>query len=177
MSPNVALSVPTSAFRDSYRALVREIHSRNEKLVPFVLSFEHDDFDGMLRRLADCARGIGLPRGFVPHSTFWLIENDSDVVGVVNIRHSLTPALRKEGGNIGYGIRPCARSRGLGKLILARSLDEAKRLGSSEVLLTCAKDNIASAQVILANGGVLESEEYLEQRGELVQRYVIPVRR
>ena len=128
----------------------------------------------MLSRLADCAQGIGLPDGFVPHSTFWLVEN-GDVVGAANIRHALTPALRVEGGNIGYGIRPSARGRGLGTVVLRLAIDRARQLGLSEVLVTCGKNNVASARIIRLNGGVLGSEEYLDSRGEVIQRYLIPM--
>lgn len=146
---------------------------RGEKYVPFVLGFDHRDFDAMLARLTDCSRGVGLPDGFVPHSTFWLVEAGTGVVGVANIRHSLTPGLRSEGGNIGYGIRPSARGRGLGNALLRLALGHARNLGLEQVLLTCGKSNAASAKIIRNSGGVLQSEEYLHDRKEVVQRYVI----
>jgi predicted acetyltransferase len=109
---SIELVHPSPKFRDSYRALVAEFTASNEKLVPFTLAFPHDDFAGMLEKLASCSRGVGLPEGFVAHSTFWLVRNGAEVVGVSNLRHVLTPALRREGGNIGFGIRPSARRRG-----------------------------------------------------------------
>ena len=87
--------------------------------------------------------------------------------------NSLTPALRREGGNIGYSIRPSARGKGFGSEILRLSLGRARELGLADVLLTCGKPNVVSAKVIKRNGGVLESEEFLPNRGEIVQRYVI----
>jgi len=81
--------------------------------------------------------------------------------------------LRKEGGNIGYGIRPTARRQGHGSELLRRTLQKAKELGLAKVLLTCGKVNLASVKVILANGGVLESEEFVAARNEVVQRYWI----
>lgn len=166
---------PDASLRASYRALLAEFLARQETLVPFVLGFDPTDFDAMLARLADCARGVDLPEGFVAHSTYWLVENGAKVVGVSNIRHALTPALRQEGGNIGYGIRPTCRRRGLGTAILRLSLRRAQALGLAQVLVTCAKENVASAKVIRANGGVLQSEEYLDHRREVVQRYLISV--
>lgn len=171
----VELVSPDRALCDSYRELVSEFIERREPLVPFVLQFDHRDCDAMLARFDDCARGIGLPAGFVAHSTCWLVAADRQVLGVSNIRHSLTPALRREGGNIGYGIRPTARGQGHGVAILRLTLSRAAGLGLSEVLLTCGKANIRSAKVIRANGGTLESEEYLADRGEIVQRYHIAV--
>ena len=169
----VELIRPTTTYRESYRELVAEFTAAGDKLVPFTLAFAHDDFEAYLYRLDACARGIGLPDGFVAHSTFWLVRDQAEVVGVSNIRHLLTPALRREGGNIGYGIRPSARRQGLGVTILRESLARASELGVTRVLVTCAKANIASAKAIVRNGGILESEEYLPDRGEIVQRYWI----
>jgi predicted acetyltransferase len=158
---------------DSYRALIVEFVAHGDALVPFTLAFENADFDAFLSKLGDCAVGVGVPDGFVAHSTFWLVRDGKEVVGVSNIRHALTPALLREGGSIGYGIRPTARRQGLGIAILRLSVLRAVELGQTRVLVTCGKQNVASAGVIVRNGGVLESEEYLADRGEVVQRYWI----
>jgi predicted acetyltransferase len=176
MSQELGLVQPSFALCDSYRSLVAEVTAAGEKFVPFVLAFEHDDFAAFLARLDRCARGIDLPNGFVAHSTYWLVLGQGEVVGVSNIRHTLTAALHREGGNIGYGIRPSARRRGFGTTILRKSLDQAAALGLKRVLVTCAKANVGSVKAILRNGGILESEEYLPDRGELVQRYWIESR-
>ena len=172
MAAAASLVAPSAANKVSYRALVREFTDRGEPLVPFPLSFANDNFEAFLALLAGCAQGIGIPPGFVPHSTFWLVEG-GEVVGVSNLRHRLTDALRVEGGHIGYGIRPTARGRGLGREILRLTLAEARRRGIESVLLTCAKANAASAAVIAANGGRLASEAFIASRGEVVQRWWI----
>jgi predicted acetyltransferase len=169
----LVLVQPSAHLCDSYRALVAEFVAYGNALVPFTLSFDHTDFDTFLSKLADCEKGIGVPDGFVAHSTFWLVRDWTEVVGVSNIRHSLTPSLLREGGSIGYGIRPTARCLGLGTAILRLSLLRAAGLGLERVLVTCSKQNVASAAVIVRNGGVLESEEFLADRGEVVQRYWI----
>jgi predicted acetyltransferase len=174
MTP-LELVEPAHQYRVSYSSLVTELVESGEQFVPFTLRFEHSDFDALLARLHDCAQGVGLPRGFVPHSTYWLVRDRTEVVGVANIRHALTPALRREGGNIGYGIRPSARGCGMGNEILGLALVRARALGLWEVLLTCGKGNAVSAKVILRHGGVLESEEFLPDRGEIVQRYWIKI--
>ena len=169
----IELVSPDIAYRDSYRGMVAEVAAAGESPVPFVLGFEHDDFDALLGQLDDCAHGIGIPDGFVAHSTFWLVRDRTEVVGVSNIRHALTDGLRREGGNIGYGIRPSARRQGLAIAILRESLVRAAELGMQRALVTCAKANVGSARSIVRNGGVLESEEYLPARGEIIQRYWI----
>jgi len=142
--------------------------------VPWVLGLPCEDFDALVGQLAAAARGDGIPAGFVPHSTYWLISN-GEVVGVANLRHSLTASLRVEGGHIGYGIRPSARGKGYATELLRRTLKMARELGIEEAWLTCGRDNLASARVINKNGGKLESEEYLEKQGFVIQRYRIPL--
>ena len=170
MAGRALLVAPSAAHKDSYRALVAEFAARGEPPVPFTLSLPNENFEAFLANLAGCERGIGIPADFVPHSSFWLVE-DGEVVGVSNLRHRLTPKLLEEGGHIGYGIRPGARGRGLGKAILRLTLREAARRGIGRALLTCAKANAASSAVIAANGGVLEDEAFVAARGEVVQRW------
>ena len=164
---------PSNAYKDSYRAFVAELAARGEAFVPFPLGFPHENFEALLAQLAACEKGVGVPEGFVPHSTFWLVEGD-EVVGVSNLRHRLTESLRREGGHIGYGVRPSARGRGLGTRILALTLAEAAALGIEVALLSCARSNLASVAVIRANGGVLQDEEFIETRDEVVLRWRVP---
>jgi predicted acetyltransferase len=168
----VGLAVPHEQYEWSYRTLIDEFKSRGEHLVPFTLAFEYERFEDLVFRLKEQSEGIGLPKGFVPNSSYWLVRG-SDVIGVSNLRHKLTAALRREGGHIGYGIRPSLRGRGFGTAILRYSLAEARAMGLKKVLLTCGKENTSSAKVILANGGVLASEEFYAPRNEVLQKYWI----
>lgn len=168
------LVAPAAEHADSYRALVREVAAAKEAPIPFTLEFAADPFSALLEKLAACSRGEGIPKGFVPHSTFWLVH-EGVVVGVSNVRHRLTEALRRNGGNIGYSVRPSARRRGLGRELLRLTLERARELRIGDAWLTCAKSNVASARTILANGGVFVSEEFIDSRGEIVQRYRIRV--
>lgn len=173
MPQTLELVPPAEKFRDAYRLMIADFMTAREKPVPFVLTFDHTDFTAFLAQLDDCARGVDIPSGFVAHSTYFLVRNDHDVLGVANIRHTLTPSLHSEGGHIGYGICPAERRKGYGNAILHEALQCAAQLGLGKVLLTCAKTNLASAKIIIGNGGVLASEEYLAGRDEIVQRYWI----
>ena len=86
----------------------------------------------------------------------YLLLNYSEFIGRVSIQHTLTDHL-KEGGHIGYYIRPSKRKLGYGKKILELSLVEARELGLRKVLVTCDNDNICSQKIIEANGGILEN--------------------
>ncbi len=167
------LVAPGADLVASYRGLVEEVGSRGEKPVPFVLEYPADDAQALLARFQRDRAGVGLPPEFVPHSTFWLVRDGAEVVGVSNLRHRLTPVLLRHGGHIGYGIRPSARHGGCGREILRLTLREAGKLKLTRVLVTCGKENVGSARIIAGNGGVLESEVFIAERGEVVQRYWI----
>ncbi len=98
------------------------------------------------------------PTGHVPCTYYWVVD-DADpgtYLGSLSIRHRLTPFLLDVGGHIGYSVRPSARRRGVATAALAAALPEAAALGIHRVLVTCDDDNVGSARVIEANGGVLE---------------------
>ncbi len=165
---------PSLSYKEQYIDFMEDWQSTGEVLVPFVLAMDYSNFHEYVLKLNNFSLGIGLPDGFVPHSTFWLISNDK-IIGVSNLRHSLTDKLLKDGGNIGYGICPSERKKGFATSLLRLTLEKARSIGLSKVLLTCDKDNVGSVKTILNNNGVLDSEE--EINGKLHQRYWIEVNR
>jgi predicted acetyltransferase len=154
--------------------MIGELHDRGEELIPFPLSFDNTDFAAFVARLDAASRGEGIPADFVANTTYWLVDERGEVVAVSNLRHALTEKLRIEGGHIGYGVRPSARRRGHATEILRRTLEQARERGIEEALVTCAKENMGSRGAILRCGGRRHSEDFVERRGEVVQRYWIP---
>ncbi|MFB9444693.1 GNAT family N-acetyltransferase [Dactylosporangium vinaceum] len=97
-------------------------------------------------------------------SARWIVQ-DGRVLGGIALRHWFDDRL----GDIGYGVRPSARGRGLAGWALGLMLGEARAvLGRPRVLVLCAEDNIASARTIEGCGGVLDGV-----RGP-VRRYWVP---
>ena len=168
----LSLTKPTVGYEKSYRSYIKELG--NAERYPFTLDFDFDDFSELVVRLNNCSLGIDLPDGGVPHTTFWLVE-DEEIVGVSSLRHRMTDQLKRLGGHIGFGVRPSAQGRGVAKELLRRTLHEAGLLGIREALVICLKDNVASSSVIKANGGWLESEYTVPEYSGLLQRYVVPI--
>lgn len=113
--------------------------------------------------------------GLVPDSVFFLLDEARDrLLGAVNIRHYLNDSLLKEGGHIGDGIRPSERRKGYATEMIRLALTECKKLGIDKVLMTCDKENIASAKSIIKNGGILENE-FVNSDGKVEQRYWISI--
>jgi predicted acetyltransferase len=151
---------PTSRLRDSWLVARDEwgpgVHQDGAGL------HDEDDVDtadgfaawvARLRREADPS--IPLDAGRV-HATYWWITEAGSYAGAISLRHALNKFLLRIGGNIGYGIRPSARGRGLATWALRAVLPHASELGLDRVLVTCADSNLASARTIEKCGGVLD---------------------
>ena len=158
MSSTYTLILPQHDMEAAYRALLDDFRAAGERPAPWVLELPCDDFAALVDDLRSETAGAGGFNHMVAHSTFWLVDAEREILGVVNLRHRLTQGLRDHGGHIGYGVRPSARRRGVATRMLALTLGEARRLGLDRVLLTCDADNVGSRRTIERNGGVFESE-------------------
>jgi predicted acetyltransferase len=102
----------------------------------------------------------------------WVAEVDGELVGTVSVRFGLNDFLAHRGGHIGYAVHPTHRRRGYATQILRLAVDLARREGVTDVLVTCNDDNEASAGVIEACGGELESVK-IDDDGVAFRRYWI----
>lgn len=107
-----------------------------------------------------------------PATTYrWIVQGD-DLLGAIALRHRLDDGAC-EAGQVGYGIRPSARERGLATWALGQMLVSARKVGLDQLLIVCADDNAASVRVIERHGGVLEGVRDTELG--LARRYWIAV--
>jgi predicted acetyltransferase len=162
---------PSEPWESAFLAFLREFADAGEEISEYSRRAE-DSFSEFLARVRDWARGVNLPEHYVPESVYWLVSDEGEILGQINIRHRLTPALEDFGGHVGYQIRPSQRGKGYGTMMLGLALDEARRLGLTRVLITCDPDNIASVRVIEKNGGALASRSVADT-GRLTSRYWI----
>lgn len=117
-------------------------------------------FSTYVESLRQQRRGLDLPPDRVP-ATFLLADVGGEVVGRTSVRHELNDWLAREGGHIGYGVLAAHRRRGYATEVLRQSLVVARSVGVDRVLVTCADDNVGSAAVIEACGGVRDVEQPL----------------
>lgn len=170
----ITLIKPTVGLEHEYNDMIKEWMAHEDKLVPWVLGYDANDFSALIEKLDNSSKGIGLKDDMVPHSTYWLINEENRILGAVNIRHRLNEKLLRGAGHIGYGIRPSERRRGHASEALRQALEIVKGFGVDKALVVCHKTNIGSARTIQKNGGVLENE--VEIDGETFQRYWIDIR-
>ena len=113
-----------------------------------------------------------------PGKTYFLIrKNDNKLIGMINIRHHLSPKMLVHGGHIGYGIRPTERRKGYNKINLYLGLIKANKLNLDRVMLDCDVNNIGSDRTMKALGGVLERTEIDPYDGILTNVYWFDVKK
>ena len=167
------LIFPSPEIKNKYEEYIDEWQQANETIVPYFVDPLRRTFEKWLEDTYNGEFKETCPENFVPASTYFLVDDSGKILGATNIRHELNESLLITGGHIGYGIRPSERKKGYATEILALSLEQAKKFGIKKVLVTCDKDNIASAKTIIKNGGILENE--IEHKGKIAQRYWIDI--
>lgn len=81
---------------------------------------------------------------------------DGELVGRASVRFELNDFFERQGGHIGYVVRPAHRRKGYASEILRQALVIARCEGVERVLMYCADANVGSAKVIERCGGVLD---------------------
>ena len=152
--------------------LVSEFTKAGEEEIPAFLPDPDWSFVEIVEGFDRQSRGEGLPDGWVPGTTRFLVD-DGRILGLFNLRHRLTDNLMQFGGHIGYSVRPSERRKGHGTRLLEAAKDMARSLGIERMLVTCHPDNAASVGVIVKCGGVFEDRIYYEPVEHDVCRYWI----
>lgn len=159
-------------FREQVLEYKDEFDNNNEILHGTAGLGKAENFEEWLKAIVDNSFEETVRQGFVPSSTYLAVRVEDDkLLGMIDIRHKLNEYLFNFGGHIGYSIRKSERRKGYAKKMLGQALGKCREMGLDKVLITCDKENIASASTIKSQGGVLENE--VNEEDEIVQRYWI----
>ncbi len=157
---------PSEKYLNSYYSAMQETYA--ETLHKYIIH-DPNEYNAWKNTIftdyENSAKGINLPKGFIPSVTFWLVEGD-EYIGTVNIRLGLTDALRYFGGNVGFIIKKSARGKGYGEAIARLAIDKARELLKTPVLVTCFKDNVAATKNVEKCGVISKSEEIITEAGK-----------
>lgn len=110
----------------------------------------------------------------VPDETYFLVDEDDNIIGIINIRLGLNDMLRDLGGHIGFSIRPSQRGKGFNKINLFLGLKRLHEIGEKEALLDCEIDNKSSSGTMKALGGKLVNTKDTDKYG-IVEDYIINI--
>lgn len=162
---------PNKNMESEYWDYIKEWKDNEEKIFPSSVDPKELSYDELLEQIKNEENANLCPKDLVPASTYFLVDKKNRILGAVNIRHELNDELYETGGHIGYGIRPSEREKGFGKQMLKLALEKAREIGIEYTLITCARNNIGSAKVIEANGGIFENE--VTKNDIVIKRYWI----
>jgi predicted acetyltransferase len=157
---DLELCSPAVAFHDTYLSGLDELETDSDRSAWIYLGVKaprdipRRDFASYVEMLR--AREHSAPTDFVTDTVYWAIRG-GQMVGRISLRHELNDFLRREGGHVGYVVRPSARNQGVATEMLRRVLRTERARSLGQLLLTCDEDNLASEKTIRNNGGILES--------------------
>ena len=141
---------------ENYNMLKNIEMNENEFTNP-VKEMTFEQYKEWLILMDNWSKGENLKEGYVPQTIYWLYE-DNIPIGIGKVRHALTEASRKFGGNIGYAISKSYRGKGYATIFLKMLLEEMQKLNITEKILTVEKNNYPSKRVIENNGGKILEE-------------------
>lgn len=162
---------PCPELENAYEDFRADWKANHDKIIPAAVRGEgmnYAQLQSYLRRRESISDPVQ-----VPATVFFLQDETRRILGAIDIRRQLNDYLLSYGGHIGYGHPSVLPRQGTGAQMLFMALPIAKELGIDRALVTCDKNNPASAKTILRCGGVLEDERL--ENGELVQRYWITI--
>ena len=84
---------------EGLRYLQNLVNEEGIMVAPCPKDIDGNTYPKWLKEKADTAKGINMPEGYIPCTTYWVILNDK-IIGLGNIKHH----LRKKGGHLGLSI-------------------------------------------------------------------------
>ncbi|QTD41476.1 GNAT family N-acetyltransferase [Sporosarcina sp. Te-1] len=162
---------PALEYEEAYQSFHNEWNFADEMYTPSFIRKGYGHFKDYVQQCLLAEKGLGIPKDWLPYSTYWLIENKR-ILGASILRHGLNKCLSNSEGHISLGIRPSDRGSGYGAVFLSLALAELKKLGVGKALVVCEEGNIPSEKTILRVGGIRDID-YIERDGTVLQRYWI----
>ncbi len=178
MGNRIELVFPSEEYKNQILECVEEFRQNGENKIPGSEEIEDTKvFEDWIKRVKDSRNKEKCEKeGNVQILQFLAIrKEDNKLIGFIQIRTRLNKKLFKRGGHIGNAVRPSERCKGYSTEMIGIALKKARELGIRNVLMTCTKNNIASAKTIKKNGGILEKE--FNDSGDIVQRYWITLKK
>jgi len=122
-------------------------------------NLSYEEYKEWLQKEDNISKGINMPEGWIPATTYFLYINDVPV-GYGRVRHTSSEYLENVigAGNLGYGISKKYRGKGYGNVLFTELLRKCRDFGYTEIKLFPLKSNEATVKIMLRNGGKIIGE-------------------
>lgn len=171
---NIELKKPNHDCKERVLAFKKDFIDNHEELRGTAFLETTEDFEEWLDVLKKNFDEETVLPGYVPASTYMVLTDENEIVGMVGIRHRLNDELEKFSGNISYSIARKFRNQGFATQILKKALTVCEVYGMEDVLVTCDKDNLAGIRTIEKNNGKFENS--VDRGDKIINRYCIDIR-
>lgn len=171
---NIELKKPNIDCKERVLAFKKEFLDNKEELRGTAFLETTEDFGEWLEILKANFNEETVKEGHVAASTYMVLTDENEIVGMVDIRHRLNERLEKFSGNISYSIAKKFRNQGYATQILKKALTVCEVYGIEDVLVTCDKENLAGIRTIEKNNGKFENE--IDRGDKIINRYWIDTR-
>ena len=152
----IKLVRPSKELKEKALAFKKEFFDNNESVINgSELLDKTDDYDQWLAAVTANTNPETVNPVWVLTDTFFAVDNNEKIVGIIDLRHELNDFL-KDCGHCGYSVRPSERRKGYATEMLRQLKIVAKESGMKDLQLAVERSNESSVKTILKNDGVYE---------------------